>query len=190
MTNSLFELSKELEHYETPRWAVDAILNREIMPRVILDPCCGTGVLSDAARAAGYVVASTDIHDWGYPGTIVKDFLTMERNDNDGRFAVLMNPPFSKAVEFVEKAFALGAFKVVCFQRFSWWESRKRRDFWKKYPPSDVYVCGDRADCWRHDIPHDQRTSSTPTAHAWFVFVRDNTSGTRLDHIYKGESCH
>ena len=37
----------------------------------------------------------------------------------DEDYTIFMNPPFSKAVEFVEKAIALGARKIVCFQRFA-----------------------------------------------------------------------
>ena len=99
-----------------------------------------------------------------------------------------MNPPFSKATEFVEKSFELGFRKIVCFQRFSWWESQKRREFWEKHPPDRVYICGDRASCWRHDIPESERGSSTPTAHAWFVWEKGSPPGTLLGHIYKGES--
>lgn len=100
---------------------------------------------------------------------------------------VFMNPPFSLACEFIEKAFELGARKVVVFQRFAWWESKRRKDFWDKHQPNRVYICGDRAACWRGDIPEEERKSSSPTAHAWFVWEPEHPSGTVLGHIWKGE---
>ena len=158
-----------------------------------LDPCCGTGVLSKAAKERGYNVAAYDIHDWGYEhmSDHLIDFLELNRERtyawrvND--FTILMNPPFSKAVEFVEKAFELGAKKVACFQRLAWYESSKRREFWENNPPARVYVCGDRATCWRHDVPDHKRSSNAPTAHAWFIWEQGAPSGTLLSHIYKND---
>ncbi len=192
MTETLKEKSIRLEHFETPEWAANAILEKETTTNFIVDPCTGTGVLSDVAYKHKKSVVSIDIHDWGYaPQEFVCDFLKLNRYEfkemiyTDHEFTVFMNPPFKKACQFVEKAFELGARKIISFQRFSWYESKGRREFWEKYPPSRVYVCGERASCWRHDIPKDQRGSSTPTAHAWFVWDRNAPSGTLLGHIYK-----
>lgn len=183
------ELSIALEHFETPRWAVDAILKKEILNRIVVDPCCGTGVLSESAKDSGYSTVPYDIYDWGYEGTIIQDFLEAKADDySDAPFTILMNPPFSKAEEFVRKAFEIGARKVVCFQRFAWFESRSRRNFWKEIPPQRIYICGDRANCWRHDIPLDGRGSTSPTAHAWFVWEKGQHTATILNSIWKDES--
>lgn len=181
-----YDLCKQLEHYETPRWAAESILKKEVLPKngVVIDPCCGAGVLSDVAKSAGYKkVKPVDIHDWGYDGTIVGDFLEMNNFVTDA--TVFMNPPFSKATDFVEHAFEIEARKIICFQRFAWWESRARKSFWEKHPPHRVYICGDRAASWRHDIPEHLRVGSTPTAHAWFVWERWHPRATTLHHIWK-----
>lgn len=185
--SDLTALAKTAEAYETPRWAVEAILDAELLTRRVVDPCCGKGVLGDVARSHGHDVVETDKHDWagGFLHT-THDFLTDNYPHNVllGR-SVLMNPPFSLAVEFVERCFDGGARKIVCFQRFAWWESAGRKDFWEKRPPNRVYICGNRASCWRFDIPEDQRKSGTTTAHAWFVWERGQPAGTVLGHIYK-----
>jgi predicted RNA methylase len=198
MSETLTELCKRLEHFETPEWAVKAILRKEILTNVVVDPCVGAGILTMACGSYGYEVVPYDIHDWGYEGSAqwevqIKNFLALEDSwflpsACDGDFSVLMNPPFSNAVEFVEKSIELGARKIVCFQRFAWWESNKRKDFWRAHPPNRVYICGDRADCWRHDIPQEGRGSSSPTAHAWFVWEPAHPQGTILGHIYKGDA--
>lgn len=190
MTETLTDLCKRLEHFETPVWAARAILQKEILTHEVLDPCCGSGILTQVAHEAGYRVSAMDIQDWGFEWVFnqhfITDFLQTGWQPSDGKpFTVFMNPPFSKAVRFVEKAFELGARKIVCFQRFAWWESKARRQFWQKYPPNRVYICSDRADCWRHDIPADGRGSSSPTAHAWFVWESGQPSGTLLSHISK-----
>lgn len=186
--SELTALCKELEHFETPLWAAQEILKHEIMTRDVIDPCCGIGILSEAAFAAGYRdVIPLDIHDWGYSkqSSEVVDFLNMNKGDLPDNATYFMNPPFSKAEDFVKKSFDLGARKVICFQRFAWWESAKREQFWNDFPPNRVYICGDRADCWRHDIPMDERGSGSPTAHAWFVFEAGQPPGTLLGHIRK-----
>jgi|TARA_Y100000310_G_scaffold340907_1_gene438263 hypothetical protein len=140
--------------------------------------------MAEAAKKLRYPnVVAHDLHDWGY-GVTAMNFL-----DQSPRYrpdlTVFMNPPFSLATEFVLRALNRQARKVVCFQRFAWWESQKRREFWAKHPPNRVYICGDRAHCWRIDIPPEERKSSTPTAHAWFVWERGHPPGTQLGHIYK-----
>lgn len=184
------DLAVELEHYVTPEWAVDAILKTEGIVGSFIDPCTGTGILHRRAVHAGYHGHAYDIHDWGYPDmTDTVDFLSLRAVANINRQSTfLMNPPFSKACEFVAKAFELGAHKVICFQRFSWWESEGRRAFWELYPPSKVYVCGNRATCWRHDVladPETAKSNGTTTAHAWFIFDRHAPPGTLLGHVWK-----
>lgn len=189
MTESLKELCVRLEHFETPEWAAKAILSKEELTEYVIDPCCGTGVLATVAFDISAHVHCIDITKWGYKFQHeTNDFLTISKLPYAGEWTVFMNPPFSLATQFVEKCFELGVQKIICFQRFAWWESRKRREFWAKYSPSRVYICGDRADCWRHDIPKDQRGSSSPTAHAWFVWERGQPSGTLLGHIYKDDA--
>lgn len=184
--NDLTHLCKELEHFEIPEWSVESILDKEIMIGIVFDPCCGTGIMVEAAHRRNYNTFSSDIYNWGYAAqSSIADFLECGKFHCFGDFTVFMNPPFSKACEFVEKSFKLGASKVVMFQRFAFWESKKRRKFWEEYKPSRVYICGDRADCWRHDIPKDQRGSSSPTAHAWFVFEKDYQGDTVLGHVWK-----
>ena len=193
----LEQLCRKLEHFETPKWAVTAILNKVILTNQVIDPCAGNGILAKTAFDFGYQVSLFDIYnfmkpevesyDIDFPELEVYDWLSPENKyawlvkDN----TVFMNPPFSKACEFLEKSFELGARKVLCFQRLAWFESAKRREFWDKYPPKTIYLCGDRATCWRHDIPKSKRSSSTPNAYAWFEFERGYNGSTMLDRIYK-----
>lgn len=173
----------DAECFETPLWAAQAILKAETLAGLVVDPCCGSGVLTTVANDAGYRTRAIDLHDWGFP-SIRHDYLTLMETPAS-EFSVFMNPPFSLAIDFISHSLLLGARKIVCFQRFAFWESQKRRQFWQSNPPNRVYICGDRADCWRIDIPPDQRTSSTPTAHAWFVWERGSPAGTLLGHIYR-----
>ena len=182
------DLARDAECFETPLWAVHAILDVELLTPMVVDPCCGQGVLAKAADQRGYHVFASDLYDWGYGASNV-DFL---ENDDVLRFVpnatVFMNPPFSLAVDFVETAIKNGARKVVCFQRLSWWSSAKRVPFWSHRPPNRIYVCTDRASCWRIDIPPHKRTGGTTTDHAWFVWERGQPGGTQMGRISKAPS--
>ena len=199
-TEEFTQICKDLEHFETPEWAARKILDHEIMTQFVLDPCAGTGVLTLAACDFGYHVYANDIYDFTskeegkFELDSVGDFLSWSGNPIDHDFTVFMNPPFSKACEFVEKCFELGARKIVCFQRLAWWESAERKEFWDKLPPNRIYICADRATCWRHDLPKNEKgkrydpkngkeLSGSPTAHAWFVWEKGNPSGTLIGHI-------
>lgn len=191
------EICKVYEHYETDPWAIRSLLRVEDIPTaMVLDPCTGSGIIAQAVKEyyPEKVVAATDIHEWGYPLNWKIDFL---KSDFDLRgYTVILNPPFSLACEFLEHAFALGAEKVILFQRLAWFESRERAMFFAMYPPDHIWLCGDRATCWRHDLTPEERkinpetgkkrTSST-TPHSWFIFNRGSTPGhkTTIDKIWK-----
>lgn len=192
---TLEETCKRLEHFETDPWAARAIVAREPMTDHVIDPCAGTGILTIPARAAGHRVTTVDIHDWGFPLDIQGDFLTTAIPDAEGA-TIFMNPPFSLAVEFVRRALEIGAGKVVMFQRFAFWESEDRREFWENTPPARVLICGNRATCWRHDLPKDdvgnrydpkagKKLASSSTAHAFFIWEKGQAPGTQLGHIWR-----
>lgn len=185
------------EHYETAPWAARAVLDKEALIGDVLDPCTGSGILAEAAKKkTNHGVYTTDIHDWGYRLSRPPiDFLQFHPHHEDD-FTVFMNPPFSLACEFVEHALLLGAAKVICFQRLAWFESRERAAFFSFYEPDRIWLCGDRATSWRHDISAKhrkvhpktgkKRTGST-TAHAWFIFEAGSKPGhgTVIDRIWK-----
>ena len=186
---SIEQQATDLECYETDPWAAQAILNAELLTSRVLDPCCGTGVLTRAAQARGYWTVSWDIAEWGFEGQSAKvDFLKAAAADFDDEFTVFMNPPFSHACAFVEKAIALGARKIVCFQRWAWFEGdekNQRRQWWDAHPPQRVYLLGNRATCWRFDIPPSERKNGSSTAHGWFVWEAGQTAGPVMGRLYR-----
>lgn len=178
------EMAVLSEMFETDAWAADAILDVELMPQLIHDPCCGRGILAGAAKNRGYNVAASDLLNWGY-GTPWIDYLDDSSVEpflagwtkGTGRallgqgFGVFMNPPFSLAAEFVRQALALGARKVLCFQRQAWYESDRRDEFWNGMPPNRTWTCIDRAETHRIDIsPERRRKLSRAYPHAWYVW--------------------
>ena len=191
--NELEAMARKYEAFETDPWAAEAILSKEILTSEVIDPCCGRGVLTNAARRWGYDVLAYDLAPcWGF-GLCGIDFLA-SKTPLDG-VTLFMNPPFSQAVDFVRHGLDLRARKIVCFQRLSWYEGskirgKKRGQFWEDTPPNRIYICGDRATCWRMDLsPEDIRgRGNTPTAHAWFIWEQGQPPGTLTGHIYKEDA--
>lgn len=173
--SSLRELCIDREAFETPRWAIESVLDVEMVSPEVLDPCAGTGQIGSVLRAEGVpIVAELDIVNWRRilpDGAMrhdepiaVADFLGV--NDMDlSESTVVMNPPFSLAAEFVDRCRALKARKVICFQRFAWRESGSRREWWETHPPARIWLCGARASCWRFDLAvcqHDEGFEQCP----------------------------
>ena len=182
---TLEEQAVAAECWETQRWAAQAILEVEILTGNVLDPCCGTGVLSEAARDAGYRVTSTDLFDWGYAAAdpVPTNFLAW-RTSLEGR-TVFMNPPFSLATQFVDRARALGARKIVCFQRQAWRESNERRFWWEANPPARTWVCGNRVTCWLFTVPPEERKGGTDIPHAWYVWEHGHKGAELTGAVWK-----
>jgi hypothetical protein len=180
--------AREAECVEIDPWAAEAILDAEILTPMVIDPCCGPGIMAMAAERRRYVVRATDLHDWGFgqPGV---NFLSPDYPIPMEGHTAFMNPPFSVACEFVDQARRLGARKIVCFQRWAWRECGDRRAWWDANPPQRVYVCGDRAHCWRVTIPKAERKGRTSsTAHAFYVWEQGQPAGPIVGSIWKKRS--
>lgn len=173
--NAAKALVDDLEGLETPSWALRAFLKRELLTRRIFDPNCGTGNISRACIHAGYEVIANDIFDWGYKWQdFKKDFLSKDAAHHFSGIVknqtVFMNPPFRKSAAFFEVARAMQPRKIVMFNTFSFYGSQDRKPFLDSCEPSRIYVCADRATCWRFDVPEWKRKGTTPKQFAFFVW--------------------
>lgn len=181
--------------YETPEWCVHRLLEdcgllRDWLPRNEgddvrwLEPACGTGSLVVAVNEWCLARKRTlplwfvnDIRDEiraplgrrGYPlhGVRIGDFLTDSWPSAKRIDAVLMNPPFSLAGDFVRACLARTAGPVATLLRLGWLSSAERQPLLREQPP-DVFVLPNRpsftgtgtdsADyCWAVWGPADER---------------------------------
>jgi hypothetical protein len=217
VVTDLMQLSKDVEAFQTPQWAVEAILDRELTTRHIVDPCSGLGMIAAVCKSRGLSVTPIDKVGWHQLlplqtllAPVVMDFFDYQASLTDA--TVIMNPPFSLAQAFVARARFLGARKIVCFQRQAWRESIGRRAWWEENPPARVWVCGARATCWRFDLLACQHQGdgvcpnlkqrgknletrgcakclgNVPTSHAWYVWERGHKGAEVTSAIYPKEA--
>lgn len=182
---SFEEMAHKAEAWETAPWSADGILQVELLTPIVRDPCSGRGVLTQALRKVGYKTYAQDLYDWGYEGCdkVGTNWLNEDCDLTDQ--TVFMNPPFSLACQFVDKAFELNARKIVCFQRQAWRESKDRRSFWSQRPPARVWVCGNRAETWLFHIPPEERKGGRNMPSAWYVWEKGHKGAEVTSAIYK-----
>lgn len=133
----------------------------------VLEPACGGGHLAEAIKKRGIQVTATDLycHDYGKWGI---DFFEWEQYYGD---AIVTNPPYKYAKEFVEHAIKLGCPKIAMFLKLTFLEGAKRQALFKKYPPRYVAVCVNRVQC---AINGDAEMFSKNSAacYAWFIWEK------------------
>ena len=80
----------------------------------------------------------------------------------------MTNPPYSQAVDFVEhslKITEVGS-KVAMFLKIQFLEGKKRKEFFKKYPPKYIYVASSRLRCAKNG--EFDKYGSSAVCYAWF----------------------
>lgn len=92
---------KERDLYETPEWVTQALVpHLPRLPKLIWEPAAGTGKMAAALSKYCGPVVSSDIEPHSLCYTA--DFLTC--GVHDGADAVITNPPYKMATEFVQRA--------------------------------------------------------------------------------------
>ena len=191
--------AKRAEHdfYETPSWLADALFcairGDGFKPKALYEPGFGRGALGAAARRAfgkdtlvygvdvrGVSVQETDyevvIDELTHPTRFERvDFLTAEPYDEHRRCGLIaMNPPFSLAREFINRALEINTRAcVAALLRLNLLGPVKRAASWRSLPLSGAWVTPTR--------PSLPRQGSDATEYAWFMF-RYPRPGLRILH--------
>lgn len=165
-----------LDYYATPEWCVRAIMPH--LPRAgsILDPCAGEGAIVNALEACGVDPDTIDAMEID-PRRAAKidsraDVEVVDAlSDEAGMWhlphgLVIANPPFSRALEFVERSLTAQAphgGTTAMLLRLAFAEGRTRATFHSEHP-SDMYVLSRRP-----SFTGDGKSDSA--AYAWFVWA-------------------
>lgn len=172
------------DFYPTPKWAVEALLEREVFKGDCWEPACGQGHISKVLLDKGYNVYSTDILDYGF-GISGIDFL----NENDlfsGTHKkvsnIITNPPFNIAVEFINKSKRFADHKIAMFLKTTFLEGVERKTMWKdkQFPFKKMYQFSRRVSFCKEDKSHK---NGGMMAFAWFVWEKGYVGEPTIDWI-------
>jgi len=167
--------------YETPPVAVRALIENEVLPYRIWEPCCGPGAIVRELRAAGHSVLATDLVDYDSPDQDHArwDFLMETPKHDIG--AIVTNPPFKNAEAFVAHALELCP-KVVMLLRLAFLESKRRAPILDTGMLARVHVFSSRLPMM-HRAGWDGPKTSSAMAFAWFAWDRDHRGPTSIDRL-------
>lgn len=186
-TNSMFKVLGASNHTDEARadrdfYATDpacmaALLEREDFCMDIWEPACGMGHLTKPLQMTGRAVRQSDIVDRQQNGEVeVRDFLLFNEEKWDGD--IITNPPYAKALEFVEQALRCvsDGHKVAMFLKIQFLEGKARRRLFDGYPPRRIYVFTERQKCAKNG-DFGAYTASC-VCYAWFVWEKGNYGDT------------
>ena len=174
-TNHTEKERQNEDYYATDPIAAKLLLEIETINKNIPIWECASGGnhLANVFKENGYTVRTSDIVGRSDTTEII-DFLSNENNVKwDGY--IITNPPYNKAVEFIEKAMSLvpDGMKVIMFLKVLFLESKKRYELFKKYPPKTVWVSSSRILCAKNARFEEMIAGGgSAVAYAWFVFEK------------------
>jgi hypothetical protein len=167
--------------YETPTVAVEALLRVEPLPHYLWECAAGRGNIVNVLRAAGHMVLASDLVDYGDPTHFARRDFLMERKAPEGCEAIITNPPYKLAEEFVAHALDLCPL-VVMLLRLAFLESERRRGILEGRGLARVHVFRNRLPMMHRDGWDGPRASFT-VAYAWFVWSRGHRHPAMLNRI-------
>lgn len=176
----------EFEDHPTPLWAVWRFLEYfqyTYSDRVTtrwLEPSAGSGNIIRAVNAfrktkqypaAQWAACEIQSQYWASlrqlaPFVNTDDFLTTN-NWPVSKFDVAIgNPPYSKAMEFIQKTRPMAGV-VAMLLRLNFLGSKKRRDYWRYDMPTDIYVLPNRPSC---GLNKHGKKGTDACEYGWFVW--------------------
>ena len=173
------EEREQHDYYATQPKAVRLLLENEEFSKHVWEPACGGGHIADVLKEHGHWVYVTDLIDRGYPGTKVRDFLSIAATEESrNTLDIITNPPYKYAKEFVEKALELSVdgTKIAMFLKLTFLEGQARKDLFKNNPPKVVYVSSARLGCAKNGEFRTGKDGElmieSAVAYAWFVWEK------------------
>jgi hypothetical protein len=171
--------------YQSPPVAVHALLGIENVPQRVWEPACGPGAIVKVLRESLRDVLATDLVDYRspYQDHAGIDFLFPGIADglNDGDRAIVTNPPFKNAHQFVARALQFSPY-VAMLLRLAFLESEKRRDIIDKSCLARVHVFRKRLPMM-HREGWEGRTANSGMAFAWFIWERGHIGPIELRRV-------
>ncbi len=162
------------DEYSTPAWVTEALrchLPRQ--PKLIWEPAAGNGKMTRVLSTWGGGVVSSDIEP--HPLVYTADFLTC--SPHDGVDAIITNPPYKLATEFVQRA--LGNMSshgiVAMLLRTDFDHAKTRQHLFSKHPAFAKKVVLTKRIKWFEDSK-----GSPSFNHCWMIWDWRNSGPPTL----------
>lgn len=146
---------RESDFYPTPAETTKSLINELDLKTakyfVWGEPCCGDNAIINASGLEQWEAIDIKNGD---------DYLQCGLSDVD---AIITNPPFALAKEFIEKSLGEAEF-VAYLLRLNFLGSQKRHDWWQGKEPTHLFTLSKR--------PSFTGKGTDATEYAWFVWDR------------------
>jgi hypothetical protein len=159
---------KERDLYETPAWVTDAVVGYIDTKRVIWEPASGGGKMVAALERHGFDVYASDIESG-------EDFLSSDTCFTPSPQAIVTNPPYALAREFIEHALTLmkpHTGMVAMLLRTDFDHAKTRRHLFGDCPQFWTKLVLTKRIKWFEDSKGQPSFN-----HAWFIWDWQKYSG-------------
>ena len=184
-SNHSSEERESNDYYATHPDAINYLKKKIELPHLILEPACGEGHLSERLKELGHEVMSYDIVDRGYGE--VQNFFEMLTAPTDKDFAIVTNPPYKYAMEFVSHSMELvpDGMLVCMFLKTTFLEGKRRyNELFRFTPPLCVLQFVARILCAKNgDFDAMRAKGGSAAAYAWFIWRKGYNGKTTVDWI-------
>lgn len=177
----------ERDDFPTPPWATRALIEHVILPlmgrggigvnlrraelreQTAWEPACGRGFMSEALSEYFGTVWSSDIQNYGYPGTHDVGSSFQHTKWRSGTDWIITNPPFNQAEAFIKKALPIADRGVAMLVRTAFLESTGRYDsIFQDNAPTVIAFFTERVPMVKGKC---DPKASTATAYSWLVWT-------------------
>jgi len=175
------EKRADYDFYATEPKATELLLEVEKFNKKVWECACGNGHISEVLFNNGYEVKSTDLIVRDYPCQQF-DFLGLTNVklwDGD----IITNPPYKLSTEFVYKAMNIlqDGSKLAMFLPIQFLESKTRKELFKQFPPTKLYVSSSRLVCARNG--EFEKYLTAVKCYAWFIWQQGYSGPTIIKWI-------
>ncbi len=168
------ENRRKLDFYPTPKNVTKALMEFLFKEKhldfntKIWEPACGSGHMSEILKQYCPNVYSSDLRQTEYgDGNI--DFLEYS---GKGEFdAIITNPPFSLAHQFIEKSIKETSI-VAMLLKSQYWHAKSRLDLFTNTPPAYVLPLTWRPDFYEHERKKGEKKGAPTMEVAWSVWIK------------------
>lgn len=173
---------QEDDFYATIPIAVEKLLDKFVeleisYPEAVIEPSVGNGnIIKTILKSPNWENIPNkcfDIVDRGYPGTIVRDFLSVERGDFlQGKNYIFANFPYKDITEHTVHSLNLlndGEY-LFSLAKIQFLEGKKRyENIFKENPPKYIMPFVERINCYKNNI---NTGAVSAMCYAWYVFEK------------------